>query len=259
LARGVLSASAWALLPGQQEHLMSKQSKALFGALLTATSMGVGVAAYSQTRGPLWDSSQLPETRGVVKQYTLTPRGDVDGLILNDGTQVALPPHLTSQIVFAVRPNDTIAIHGLRARALPLIEAASVTNLVTGESVVDKGPPGGGSEQTISGKIVTQLYGKRGEVNGALLDSGTLLRLPPPEAERLLDVIQPGQSVTVRGVTLKTALGTVVDASAIGGSPDQLTDLAAGPRSRGPRGGARRGPGGPADFALPPPPHPPRG
>ena len=82
---------------------------------------------------------QLPETRGVVKQYTLTPRGDVDGMILNDGTEVMLPPHLTSQIVFAVRPGDAVTIRGLRARALPLVEAASVTNSATGASVVDSG------------------------------------------------------------------------------------------------------------------------
>ena len=73
----------------------------------------------------------------------MTPRGDVDGLILNDGTEVALPPHLTSQIVFAVRPGDAVTIRGLKAPALPLIEAASVTNFATGVSVIDDGPPGG--------------------------------------------------------------------------------------------------------------------
>ena len=52
----------------------------------------------------MWDSSQLPESRGTVKQYTLTPRGDVDGVILTDGTEVKLPPHLSAQTVFAIRP-----------------------------------------------------------------------------------------------------------------------------------------------------------
>jgi hypothetical protein len=241
---------------------MTHRSKALLGAFLTATALGMGAAAYSQTAGPLWDSAQLPETRGIVKQYTLTPRGDVDGLILNDGTEVTLPPHLTSQIVFAVRPGDAVTVRGLKARALPLVEAASVANFATGVSVVDSGPPGGpdrfAGEQTISGKIASQLHGRRGEINGAVLDNGTIVRLPPPEAERMDAVIQPGQSVTVRGATLKTALGTVVDVTAIGASPDQLTELAARPRPPGPRGEPRRGPGGPADFG-PPPPRPPRG
>jgi hypothetical protein len=40
----------------------------------------------------------------MVNQYTSTPRGDIDGPNLNDGTQVKLPPHLTGQIVFTVCP-----------------------------------------------------------------------------------------------------------------------------------------------------------
>jgi hypothetical protein len=235
---------------------MIHRSKALLGALLTATAL-LGAAAYAQTGVPVWDSTQLPETKGIVKQYTLTPRGDVDGLILSDGTEVTLPPHLTSQIVFAVRPGDAVTIRGLKARALPLIEAASVTNFATGASVVDTGPPTGPdrspNEQTISGKIAAQLHGKRGEVNGAVLDNGTVVRLPPPEAERMQAIIQPGQLVTVRGATLKTALGTVVDITAIGASPDHLTDLAARPRPPGPRNESPPGPGGPADLGPPPP------
>src|SRR5713101_344447 len=102
--------------------------RALLCASLTTTAVGAGATAYSQTAGPVWDSSQLPETRGTVRQYTLTPRGDVDGLILSDGTEVKLPPHLTAQIVFAIHPGDTVSIRGLHARALPLIDAASITN-----------------------------------------------------------------------------------------------------------------------------------
>jgi hypothetical protein len=242
---------------------MTGPSKALLGAFLAATALASGAAAYSQTAGSLWDSTQLPETRGVVKQYTLTPRGDVDGLILNDGTEVTLPPHLTSQLVFAIRPGDAVTVRGLKARALPLIDAASVTNFATGISVTDDGPPDGpgrfATEQTITGKIASQLHGKRGEINGAVLDNRAIIRLPPPEAARLEAMIQPGQSVAVRGAMLKTALGTVVDAAAIGVSPDQLTDLATRPRPMGPRGEPRPGPGGPADFGPPPPPRPPRG
>jgi hypothetical protein len=259
----MLSPLAWAIdAPQLRRDKMTHRSKSLLGAFLATTVLGIGATAYSQTAGSPWDASQLPETRGIIKQYTLTPRGDVDGLILNDGTEVTLPPHLTSQIVFAVRPGDAVTIRGLKARALPLIEGASVTNFTTGVSVVDDGPPGGpdrsASEQTVSGNIAAQLHGKRGEVNGAILDSGIILRMPPPEAERVQGLLQAGQPVTVRGTTLKTALGTVIDASAIGALPDQLTELAARPGPASPRGEPRRGPSGPPDFG-PPPPRPPRG
>jgi hypothetical protein len=229
------------------------RTRMLLYALLATTAIGASPCAYAQTVGTVWDSSQLPETRGTVRQYTLTPRGDVDGLILNDGTEVKLPPHLTGQTVFAIRPGDAVSIRGLRARAIPLIDATAITNVATGKSVVDNGPPGGGRDrggdaQAVSGRIASTLHGKRGEVNGALLEDGTMLRLPPPEAERFEGWLRPGQMVSVRGDMLDTALGRVIDVRALGSSPDQMTELA-GPRPpRGPKGGP--------DRLVPPPPPP---
>jgi hypothetical protein len=235
--------------------------RALFWVLLATTAIGSGAAAYSQARDPMWDSSQLPESRGTVKQYTLTPRGDVDGVILTDGTEVKLPPHLSAQTVFAIRPGDQVSVRGLRARAIPLVDAASITNVATGKSVIDNGPPdrrGSNDDQTISGRIALQLHGKRGEVNGVVLDDGTTLRLPPPEAERVQDQLAQGRSISVRGDVLDTALGKVVDVRAIGASPEQMTEVR-GPRPPGPKDGPdRRGPPPPPPGFGPPPP-PPRG
>ncbi|MGY3441342.1 hypothetical protein ACVW17_001343 [Bradyrhizobium sp. USDA 4473] len=229
--------------------------RALACAFVAATAIGAGTRAHSQAAGAVWDSSQLPESRGRVKHYTLTPRGDVDGLILADGTEVKLPPHLSAQIVYTIRPGDEVSIRGLRARAIPLVDATSVSNVATGRTVTDEGPTrgadNGGAQQAFSGRIVAALHGKRGEVNGAMLDDSTQLRMPPPEAERFADWLQPGQMVSVRGETLDTALGRVVDVQAIGASPGQMTELD-GPRPlRGRKGGPDR-------FGPPPPP-PPRG
>jgi hypothetical protein len=55
--------------------------------------------AYARNVGTVRDSSQLAETRGTVRQYKLTPRGGLDGLILNDGTEVKLPAHLRADRV----------------------------------------------------------------------------------------------------------------------------------------------------------------
>jgi hypothetical protein len=76
----------------------------LIKALITAAALAVETASYAQGDSRLWDPSRLPQTKGIVKQYALTPHGDVDGLILTDGTEVKLPPHLTRQLVFAVKP-----------------------------------------------------------------------------------------------------------------------------------------------------------
>lgn len=111
----------------------------------------------------------------------------------------------------------------------------------------------------MSGKVAAALHGMRGELNGAVLENGTVLRMPPPEAERLQSFLQQGQTVAVRGVNSVTPLGTVVDVRAIGASPDQLTELAAPPPRGGPKGDPKRkgpGGGGPVDFGPPPSPGP---
>jgi hypothetical protein len=93
-------------------------------------------------------------------------------------------------------------------------------------------------------------------VNGALLDNGVTLRLPPAEAARWANLLQAGQTISVRGVSLATPLGTVVDVRAIGASPEQLTLLDVKPPKgpKGPKGSKHGGPGWFDGFAPAPPP-----
>src|SRR5580692_8878659 len=70
---------------------------ALLAVLLGGSTLG-GFAVLAQTdQAALYDPAQLPETKGVVKQYTLGPRGDVDGFILVDGTEIKVAPYLSSE------------------------------------------------------------------------------------------------------------------------------------------------------------------
>jgi hypothetical protein len=80
---------------------------------------------------------------------------------------------------------------------VPLIVAASITDTNTGQTVVDTGPPPPGSrppppppgvpaagaqQMTVQGKIQQDLYGPRGDINGALLDDGTIVRIGPRDS-----------------------------------------------------------------------------
>ena len=228
---------------------MRKSFKMTALAVLLGGSTMAGFAVLAQTsQTALYDPAQLPETKGVVKQFTLGPRGDVDGLILVDGTEVKIAPYLSSETAFTVHPGDAVTIRGLKARALPLIDAASIANDRTNLVVSDQGRPDPRRMETteiISGKVVGELHGKRGEVNGAVLEDGAMLHLPPPEASRLSDLLQPGRTIAVRGTRSTSVLGTVIEASAIGPTSDKLSEIA------GPRG--RRGPPPPPDRDPPPP------
>ncbi len=94
-------------------------------------------------RLPVYSLQQLPATRGTVSRYTLTPRGDDDGLILADGTEVHFPPHLSTALVYAVKPGDAVTVRGLRALNAPLIAAIAITSETTGNTVADSSPGAG--------------------------------------------------------------------------------------------------------------------
>lgn len=217
------------------------KTKLLFSAAILASGLAAaGAMAQSVPPGPFgaYDLSQLPETKGIVKQFKPSPRGSVDGLILQDGTEVNFPPHLGTQVVFAIKPGDAISIRGLRARMTPLIDAASIRNEATGATIVDTdpGPRPDLSNTIVTGTIAQLLHGKQGEVNGALLADGTIVRLPPHEIMRLGDLITVGKSLAVAGTLTATPLGKVVEAWSIGASQASMTELDRPPAPSGPKG-----------------------
>ena len=224
-------------------------------ALLAATLLATGAAAATAQPAATYDPQQLPATQGTVAQYSLTPRGDVDGVIMQDGTQVHLPPHLGAQLVQAVKPGDSVTIRGLKAQALPLVQALSVTNDASHQTVVDQGPPAMRPQPLpmsfqwlqVQGRVREPLYGPRGDLNGALLDDGTQIHLPPDQAQALGSDLQPGRTLVAQGYAAIGPYGRSLAAEQIGDSATQLVQV--GPP--GPRG--RRGPPPPPGFGPPPP------
>ena len=284
--------------------------------LLAATLLASGVGIAAAQTAVTYDLSQLPALQGKVAEYSLTPRGDIDGLIMADGTEVHLPPHLSTQIAFAVKPGDSVTVHGLKARAIPMMQGVTVTNDTTnvtvsidqggfgprgprvmrehgeergggrwadrgddrmgggdhgwdrgdrndqgdrgderhgrmGEPMRGPGGPGGPDGRpslTANGAVKMALHGPRGEVNGVLLQDGTIVRMPPPEAQRLGDTLKPGATIFVQGFGSAGPLGKVIAAMAVGTSADKLTPIM----------GPHHGPHGDPDMPPPPPPGAPR-
>jgi hypothetical protein len=213
---------------------------------------------------PLYDPAQLPSFTGRVQQFTLAPRGEIDGMILSDGTEVKTPPHLSTSIAYSIRPGDTVIIHGLRAAAIPLIQAVSITDRTSGRRILDTDtgpgprgprppppPPGGFAGVQLveaQGRIQMSLHGPRGEINGVLLNDGTVLRLPPDAFFSFSALLQPGKTVVAEGNEVSNAIGKVLEVSQIGPSREQLNFVTVPPPGPGPAGGP-----------APPPPPPPSG
>jgi hypothetical protein len=229
----------------------------LLAATLLAGGIGAAVAQNATDNVATYDPSQLPAIQGKVAEYSLTPRGDVDGLILADGTEVHLPPHLGTLLVYAVKPGDAVTIHGLKARAISMVQAMSVKNDATGSTVTDTGAGGPRGprdmQQTLNatGRIKAQLHGPRGDLNGALLE-GTMIRLPPPEATRLAAVLATGAQLTVQGQGIEGPLGRVIEARSIGPDTGHLTQVAAPPPRLGRHPPLPGGPGMAPGLDAPP-------
>lgn len=241
---------------------MSRIKTTLLACTLLAASplLAAGGIALAQ-RMPTYDPAQLPEVKGKVAQYALNPRGEVDGLILTDGTEIHTPPPFGTQIVAILKPGDAVTIHGLKARALPMVAAASLTNDTSLATIAitplhEHGHDAPAMEA--KGKVKSLLHEPRGQVNGALLEDGTILRLPPPEAARLATILAPGASLLARGEGSATPLGRVIAVHDIGPDADHLTHLAPPPHGWW-HGGMRERmhPEGAMRHDAPPPaPHP---
>ena len=199
---------------------MSRIKAALLAATIFVSASGAVLAQ------PAYDPAQLPEMKGKITQFTLTPRGDIDGFLLADGTEVHVPPSASTALAFTLKPGDSVTIHGLKARALPMIAAASVTNDATGATVTARmGRHQPGPQTEAKGTIKATLHEPRGEVNGVLLDDGTIVRLPPPEAKRLEAQLAVGKPLLVRGESLVSPLGRVILTRQLGADANSLTDV----------------------------------
>ena len=243
--------------------------------LASAAILAAGAAAAAG----VYDDASLPTVTGAVAQYDLTPRGDVDGLILHDGTEILFPPHLGTALASIVRPGDTVTAHGLKARALPLFRAVSITDATSDKTVADDGfdlappppPPGGpgggpgggprgphphggpprppGPTFARSGTVRAVLYGPAGDPNGVLLADGTMVHVPPPAFATEARLLVAGATVFASGPGVSNVLGTSIAAEALGTTKVDAKPLAfPPPPDRGP------GHGGPGDQGPPPPP-----
>ncbi|WOJ91661.1 hypothetical protein RZS28_19615 (plasmid) [Methylocapsa polymorpha] len=193
-------------------------------ALLAGTLIGAAGVALAQ-QAPPNDAAKMSIFKGAVAQYSLTPGGEVDGLILADGTEVFWPPHFSTQLVFSIRPGDAVTIQGSKVGVTPMVAAESVTNDATSVTVANMGPPSPPKRLEDEGRIKAQLHDRRGTLNGVLLEDGTIVRVPPPEAERLAANLAVGQPLYASGDGVASPLGKVIAAHEIGPEKMHLSKI----------------------------------
>jgi hypothetical protein len=173
---------------------------------------------------------------GTVRQYLMNRHGEVDGLLLSDGTQINFPPHMADELVGVVKPDDRVDIQGDRERD-SVVKADIITNSRTGQSVAEHAPSWRDrqmpphlkrlsmNDMQASGAIHTLLYAPQGEVRGFILADGTQIHVRPDVGDGLARTLRVGDTVQAEGYGIENQYGRSLEATAIGLGGGRLVPL----------------------------------
>jgi hypothetical protein len=194
------------------------------------------------------DPDYLPEITGTVDQFLVNTHGEADGFLLTDGSEVHVPPHLSSRLLRDLRPGSEVRIRGIRPRGVAMVAAVAI-DTAKGR-ILDEGPDvredddeferARHSPMRAEGIVKQAIHGPKGEKRGAVLEDGRIIRLPPHEANRFSDLLRKGARLSVNGDGATTSFGTVVEAREIGTSAATVKPVEAkkpkhGPGHKGPK------------------------
>jgi hypothetical protein len=196
---------------------------------------------------PTYGNAPTSVASGRITQFLINPNGDVDGLLLGDGPQVNFPPHLSALLLQIARLGDTVSVQGFRGYGAGSVHATVITNTATGRSMVDQPPspdrsspqPAALTAMNAAGRVTRLLHADMGELNGAILEDGTLVRFPPPFGTQLQSVLLPNVQLTATGYGTQNAYGRALDATSLS-IDGQASVTVYGPGSLPPGPGAPR-------------------
>jgi hypothetical protein len=163
------------------------------------------------------DPLSLPSTEGEVARFLFNAEGHCDGFLFVSGQQVHFPPHLSQALLKKVRLGDRVRVRGLKPRGADVLVALTLTTNAghTLEDVDAATPDMAARPKHKSihrdGVVTRCLYAPRGEVNGALLEDGSILRMHHKDNDKLLHFLKPGTGVTVWGEQIRVRRQNVID------------------------------------------------
>ncbi|GKS84014.1 hypothetical protein AVHY2522_00375 [Acidovorax sp. SUPP2522] len=190
--------------------------------------------------GPLAQApaaEQSATASGRLQRWLPNPNGEADGLLLQDGTQIAFPPHLSESLTAWLRPGDPLEVTGWHRPDAPVLRAETFQS--QGRTVQDTPPTPGQrppppprealTALQANGRVAQVLFNSRGDAHGLLLEDGVVVRFPPHMGTSVAALLKPGATVAVRGWGTRNALGTGMEAAQMGATPDTLQDMLGGP------------------------------
>jgi hypothetical protein len=157
-------------------------------------------------------NAEFLTVNGTVKEFTTAPKGEVDGLILNDGTWVHWPPHMESRFSGMAVKGDRIRVKGYMEtgkKGETKLETSILTNLRTQKSAENpdrppradsavEGTVGSSGAITKTGTVREFTTAPKGEVDGLMLADGIWVHWPPHLESRFTGIAK-GDRIKVTG------------------------------------------------------------
>jgi hypothetical protein len=193
---------------------------------------------------PAEGSATRTTVQGIVRSVSYGPAGDINGVILDQGAEVHVPPDQANQLNSLAPVGARIQASGW-VHAGPLgdthVDATTITNLNNRNALsfqTPPPPPGPGApppnppdpnaayapspvppaptppsvapvpgpesstsaaNTTITGVVRSFNYGPAGDVNGLILDQGTVVYFPPEQSSQVTQLVKAGSRIRVRG------------------------------------------------------------
>ncbi len=205
------------------------------GAIALAAAVTLTAAASVRAQQTWFDPGQLPAFTGTVDRYLPNPAGGIDGLLFREGSQVVFPAPIADALLAAAPVGRSLVVYGLRARGAAVVTMlAWAPNGDAEPSMVDQpvwrlglpAPRADATEMQAAGTVRATILSPQGEPVGALLEDGTVIRLPLPIAETLVARLKPGATLAASGSGATTAVGRAIAARRIGETPQTLEPIA---------------------------------
>lgn len=193
-----------------------------------AASIATG-AEQSKIESLWFDPTQLPSFTGTVDRFLPNPDGEVDRLIFKEGPQIVFPPDAFEAVRQIAPKGQKLVVWGIRARSAAVITMLAFAVPDGAPTVLDRfywrpAPPRpqGRREMTLIGKVWAPYLSPQGQTEGAILESGDVIRVEPPAAGGFKKRFAEGAPILAAGRGADTPLGKAIDADRVGESVDTL-------------------------------------
>jgi hypothetical protein len=224
--------------------------------ILTAWALMAGTLGLcaAQVAPPPPDASMTQATttvNGSITGLNYGPEGEVDGFVLSNNVLVNVPRAWSAKLDGVAHTGDQVSVTGWQTASPSGMRIIDSQTLKVGSKTFSRDQAGQAQAFQGSSTIKQLNYGRRGEVNGFLLQNGMLARTTPFAV--VPAQIKVGTSVTISGTVHQTMAGmNVIDVQTLAAN-GQTIAMAAPPPPRPER------PGRHARLMPPPPPPAPDG